>query len=238
MHATAPRAQPRCILYAPAHSTALFESARAARPDTLIIDLEDGVPPEHKPLARLGLEGLARGTRTAGLGLVVRVNGVDTPWFADDVAAAIAVAPDAVLLPKAGREELTELAATIESLDASVPIWGLVENTRDLLTVGMGGPPLQAVTIGYGDLCKELGLTLGSEHAEFAGARTLVLAAASEHGFWPIDGVVVAPPDDAERLCRQSADAGFTGRTLYDPRQVAGCRAAFERNGSSVTVQS
>ena len=41
--------------------------------------------------------------RAGGFGareVVIRVNGLDTPWGADDLAAAAEAGPDAVLVPK------------------------------------------------------------------------------------------------------------------------------------------
>ncbi|HET6971036.1 MAG TPA: aldolase/citrate lyase family protein, partial [Phenylobacterium sp.] len=96
-----PAARPRrSVLYLPASNARAVDKARALSCDVVILDLEDSVAPEAKAEAR---EGAAAAVRAGGFGgreLVVRVNGLDTPWGAEDLAMARAVAPDAVLIPK------------------------------------------------------------------------------------------------------------------------------------------
>lgn len=217
---------PRSALYAPAYSMALVTGAIAARPDVVIVDLEDGVPADHKELAQLGLPHVVEQVRLAGLGIVVRVNGADTEWFEADVAGALAVGVDAMLLPKAGVASLQALDALVAG---AVPTWALVEQTADVLVVEeiAAVPSVAALTIGYGDLCKQLDLPLGSEHPEFDGVRRLVVAAAATHQRIALDGVFVGSSERVEAACRRSSTAGFVGRTLYRADHVEGCHAAF-----------
>jgi citrate lyase beta subunit len=205
---------------------ALVTQAIESRPDVIIVDLEDGVPADHKELARLGLPHVVKQVRAAGIGVTVRVNGTDTEWFESDVAAALDVGADAILLPKAGVASLGELA---ELMASQAQIWALVEQTADVLAVDQIASlaSVDALTIGYGDLCKQLDLPVGSEHPEFDGVRRLVAAAASANHLFALDGVFVGAPDRVEEACDRSRVAGFAGRTLYRSDHVDGCHAAF-----------
>ena len=93
----------RSVLYMPGSKPRALEKARSLPADALILDLEDAVAPAEKPRAReLVAEAVAAGGY-GGRKLIVRINGLDTEWGADDLARACAAAPDAILLPKVER---------------------------------------------------------------------------------------------------------------------------------------
>ena len=90
-------------------------SATALPADALILDLEDAVAPAEKPRAR---ELVAEAVRAGGYGgrkLIIRINGLDTEWGADDLASAAAAAPDAILLPKVESPDDVASAAALAS---------------------------------------------------------------------------------------------------------------------------
>src|SRR5260221_12190769 len=92
----------RSALYLPGSNARAIEKARTLACDVVILDLEDSVAPEAKAAARALA---AEAVRAGGFGsreLVVRVNGLDTPWGADDLAAVAGAGPDAVLVPQPG----------------------------------------------------------------------------------------------------------------------------------------
>src|SRR3954452_5041836 len=90
----------RSALYMPASNPRAIDKARSLACDVVILDLEDAVAPDAKAEARsLAVEAVRAGG-FGGRELVVRVNGLDTPWGADDLAAVAACKPDALLIPK------------------------------------------------------------------------------------------------------------------------------------------
>src|SRR5262245_41063329 len=92
----------RSVLYMPGSNARALEKAKSIAADALILDLEDAVAPAAKESARTQV---CAAVRSGGYGrreLVIRINGLDTAWGAADLAAALAVAPDAILLPKTG----------------------------------------------------------------------------------------------------------------------------------------
>src|ERR671914_499188 len=104
----------RSALYMPGSNLRALEKAKTLPADVLILDLEDAVAPDAKETAR---EQVAAAVKAGGYGrreLVIRVNGLDTPWGAADLASAIAAAPDGVLVPKVSRpEDLARIAAAL-----------------------------------------------------------------------------------------------------------------------------
>src|SRR5580693_2443213 len=92
----------RSALYMPASNARAVEKARSLPCDVVILDLEDAVAPEMKPEARAAA---AAAVKAGGFGrreVVIRINGLSTPWGADDLEAAAEAGPDAVLVPKIG----------------------------------------------------------------------------------------------------------------------------------------
>jgi citrate lyase beta subunit len=87
------------LLYVPGNKPRAIEKAAGLDADAIIIDLEDAVAPEEKHAARSAALNVVR-SDMAGKALLVRINGVGTPWHADDVAAFADARPDAVQLPK------------------------------------------------------------------------------------------------------------------------------------------
>lgn len=229
MTAARPR---RSALYMPAGNPRAIEKARGLACDVVILDLEDSVAPDAKPAARdLAVSETARG----GFGrreLVVRVNGLDTPWGEADLeaVAAGAVRPDAVLAPKVSRPE--DVAAYAARLPPGVALWIMVETCASLFALdrlaGAGGP-LSALVVGSNDLVKEMRCRVDAERRPLQAALSLTVAAGRARGLTVLDGVWndIADLEGLERQCRQGLEFGFDGKTLIHPDQVAVANAAF-----------
>src|SRR5512132_3306984 len=98
----------RSVLYMPGSNARALEKARRLPADGVILDLEDAVAPDAKAAAR---DQVVAAVKAGGFGareVFIRINGIDTPWFADDLAAAIAAAPDAILVPKVSTPDQPE----------------------------------------------------------------------------------------------------------------------------------
>src|SRR6185312_9313403 len=90
----------RSVLYMPGSNARAIEKARSLPADAVILDLEDAVAPDAKEAAR---QQVVAAVKAGGFGrreVVIRVNGLDTPWGAADLAAAASAGADAVLVPK------------------------------------------------------------------------------------------------------------------------------------------
>ena len=167
--------------------------------------------------------------------VVVRVNGLDTPWGETDLDALAKMPPDAVLVPK------IETAGDVARYDqrlADAPeqtrLWAMIETCRVLFhldsVAGLAASTrLSALVMGTNDLAKEMGAEPGRERTPLHPALMLSVAAARSHGLTVVDGVFNGLEDTAglEAECRQGRAFGFDGKTLIHPSQIEPCNRAF-----------
>jgi (3S)-malyl-CoA thioesterase len=219
----------RSVLYIPGSRPRAIEKARGLPVDALILDLEDAVAPGEKVAARETVLGeLSRGGFGPRL-VLVRVNGADTEWGPDDLAAIAPAAPDAILLPKVDDRAMMEAAGS--SLTGDTTLWAMMEtpggilNARDILRAPRAG----GLVLGTNDLAKDLRCDLGPDRISLTTSLQLCLLAARAAGAPCIDGVFNAFKDEEglRAECAQGAAWGFDGKTLIHPAQVAGANAAF-----------
>jgi citrate lyase subunit beta / citryl-CoA lyase len=231
----------RSVLYVPASNARALEKARTLPADAIIVDLEDAVAPAAKGDARArAVAAIAAGF--GGREVVLRVNGADTPWGADDLRAAARAGADAVLLPK------VETAAQVTDaewllVDAGAPetlrLWVMIETPRGVLAaplVAAATPRLACVVAGTSDLVKDLGARATPGRLEVLPALGLLLLAARANGLAALDGVHLDLADDAglEAACRQGRDLGFDGKTLVHPRSIPIANRVFAPSAEEV----
>jgi citrate lyase subunit beta / citryl-CoA lyase len=231
----------RSVLYVPASNARALEKARTLPADSIIVDLEDAVAPAAKDDARArAVAAIAAGF--GGSEVVLRVNGADTPWGADDLRAAARAGADAVLLPK------VETAAQVTDaewllVDAGAPetlrLWVMIETPRGVLAaplVAAATPRLACVVAGTSDLVKDLGARATPGRLEVLPALGLLLLAARANGLAALDGVHLDLADDAglEAACRQGRDLGFDGKTLVHPRSIPIANRVFAPSAEEV----
>jgi citrate lyase subunit beta/citryl-CoA lyase len=228
----------RSVLYLPASNARAIDKARTLACDAVILDLEDAVAPDAKTEARrAAIEALTVGGFRPRVG--VRVNGLDTPWGADDLAALAGVAPAFVVAPKVESPEAVREAAA--RLPASADLWIMVETPLSLLrldAIAGAGAPLTALMLGINDLGERMGLRLDAQREPLKPWLAALVAAARGHGLLAIDGVVNAT-GDLDRLaaeCRQGRAFGFDGKSLIHPAQIAAANAAFSPSPEEVAA--
>ncbi|MEO6433838.1 MAG: CoA ester lyase [Sphingomicrobium sp.] len=225
--------QPRSWLFVPADSERKIAKALASEADAVILDLEDSVAPAHKAIARDLVRGLD--IPANGPSLWVRINPLASTDHKDDLDVLANPAVTGIVLPKAeSGSDVTELAHR----SGNIPIHAIVTETAaslfGLMSYGLPGIPLAAMSWGAEDLSAALGASSkydcdGSLSFTYRMARSLCLAGAVVAGVQPVDGVF-ADFRDGEGL-RAEAEAaareGFTGKLAIHPDQVAIINAAF-----------
>jgi citrate lyase subunit beta/citryl-CoA lyase len=223
----------RSALYMPASNARAIAKARTLDCDVVILDLEDAVAPDEKAAAR---DRVVEAVREGGFGereLVVRVNGLDTPWHADDIAAIRAIGLAAVLVPKVS--SVADLLTVRASLgEGGPPIWAMIETCAAILALpalsaAAAETALTALIVGTNDLAKEMRWRLGADRMPLIPALTATIMAARAAGIVALDGVCNAL-DDPPRFaaeCAQGATLGFDGKTLIHPSQIDAANAGF-----------
>jgi citrate lyase subunit beta/citryl-CoA lyase len=213
------------LLFVPGGEPRKLERARDAGADTLVLDLEDGVPPAEKAEAR---GRVAEVLRAGGFGtseVAVRVNPPGTPQFEPDLEAVVAAGAHAIMLPKAERVE--EVAALLRRMPDGVKLLLLVESPAGIVdapALGRASPRVEALCFGHADFSLAMGLEDADASRGVAyHARCALAVAARACSIAPIDSVHLAVTDDA--AFRDDAELGrrlgFDGKLCIHPRQVA-----------------
>jgi citrate lyase subunit beta/citryl-CoA lyase len=227
----------RSMLFMPASNARALEKGRTLPADGLIFDLEDSVAPDQKESARSALVE-ALGARAYGSReIIVRVNGLDTPWGADDVAALAKSGADALLFPKIACAQ-DVLNATLAMEDADSPIrtrlWAMTETALGVLNAGEIAASakrsrLSALVVGANDLVRETRIDPGPGRANLTPWLLQCALAARAHGLEAFDSVYNNFTDAAgfAAECAHGRALGFDGKTLIHPGQIEACNAAF-----------
>jgi citrate lyase subunit beta / citryl-CoA lyase len=228
----------RSVLYMPGSNARALEKGRDLPADGLILDLEDAVAPEAKVQAR---EAVVKALRQ-GFGereVLVRINGLDTRWWVEDIDAVAAVRPDAVLVPKVSSpRQLQDLAARLVDMgtDPRVRVWAMMEtplamlNVRDIAAAALDSETrLAGFVMGTNDLAKDTRAHLVAGRGPMVPWLMNCVAAARAFGLDILDGVYndIGNAEGFAAECRQARDFGFDGKTLIHPRQIEPCNAAF-----------
>lgn len=217
----------RSVLYMPAANARALEKARDIPADAIIFDLEDAVAPDAKATARDQAVAAVTSGSYGSRELTIRCNGLDTPWGADDLAAAAAAGPAAVVIPKvSGADALAEVVRHLEAANAPdhTRIWAMVETPLALFNVRQiaGFERVSLLVMGTNDLAKELRAQLVAGRAPLLVHLAMALLAAREAGVAILDGVYndVRDAEGFEAEARQAFELGFDGKTLIHPSQV------------------
>lgn len=232
----------RSCLYMPGANVKALEKAKTLSADALIFDLEDAVAPEAKAEARSNIAAALAGGGYGRREIVVRVNGLSTPWGADDIAALAAKGADAVLVPKV--DNGADVDAAQRALDAAgsaAALWVMIETPRAILNIqdiaaAADRTRLAAFVMGTNDLAKETRAVQTADRGPFWTALSLSVLAGRAYGLTLIDGVYNDIEDAAgfEAVCRQGLAFGFDGKTLIHPSQIAACNTVFAPTAEEV----
>lgn len=227
----------RSVLYIPGSKPRALDKARSLPVDAIIFDLEDAVSIDEKIAARETLrEALAQGGYGGRL-KIVRINGLDTEWGADDARAVCGMDADAVLIPKVA--SLADIDAVVE-LTGDLPVWAMMETPRGMLSAATIAthPKLVGMVMGTNDLAKELQSRFRADRMPMLASLQLCLLAAKAEGLIIVDGVYNAFKDEAglKVECDQGRDMGFDGKTLIHPAQVAVANAAFAPSADEIDL--
>jgi len=235
----------RSVLYMPGSNARALEKGRDLPADCLILDLEDAVAPEAKLQARDAVvKALQKGFGEREV--LVRINGLDTRWWVEDINAAAAVRPDGVLVPKVSSpRQLQDLAARLVDMgtDPHVRVWAMMEtplamlNVPDIAAAALDSETrLAGFVMGTNDLAKDTRAHLVSGRAPMVPWLMNCVAAARAYGLDILDGVYndIGDADGFAAECRQARDFGFDGKTLIHPRQIEPCNAAFSPSAEEV----
>jgi citrate lyase subunit beta/citryl-CoA lyase len=233
VNSVAPPRLRRSVLYVPGANARAIAKARTLPADVVILDLEDAVLPDAKVSAReAAVAAATRGGFRAGE-LVIRINGLDTPWGRADLAAAGASGADAILLPKVRvPADVTAAEAVLVTGGFGQRLWIMAETPAAILrmdAIAAASPRLAVIVMGTADLAAALRVPAGATSPALAPAGAQALLAARAHGLDIIAGIypVLRDPAGFAAACSADRAAGFDGKTLIHPSQVETANEIF-----------
>lgn len=225
----------RSVLYMPGVNARALEKSRTLPADALIFDLEDAVAPDAKLTAR---NQVIQAVEEGGYGkreVMMRTNGLNTPWGYDDLVAAAKAGPDAVLLPKVESAEMVRQAESVlesHGAPSGLAIWCMMETPRGMLhaeEIADASPRLGGLVMGTSDLAKDLQAQHTAMRLPLITALGLCMLAARAARIAILDGVYLDLNDHEGFVdsCRQGAELGFDGKTLIHPKQLEAANEVF-----------
>ena len=229
----------RSLLFMPGSNARALEKARNLPADGIILDLEDSVAPDAKAVAR---DQIAKSIAAGGFGkreVLIRVNALDTPWWAEDTAMAGKARPDGILVPKvSSAQDLATIAGRLREInaDASIRVWVMIETAQAVLhaeelAAASRDPAIRLAGFVFGpnDISRETRIRMQPGRAAMIPMITHCVLAARAHDLEILDG----PYSDFSNVegfaheCAQARDLGFDGKTLIHPGQIVACNAIF-----------
>jgi citrate lyase subunit beta/citryl-CoA lyase len=237
----------RSLLFVPGHRARFYEKLAEFRPDAVIIDLEDAVPPAEKPVARAMVRERLGGPLLAGMRVFVRVNAVDTEFFRDDVRGVVAAGLDGIFLPKAAdaeaiRETNMQLAQSelrVGLMLGGIRIVPIVETVAGALNareLAVASPRVMALAFGAEDFTLDLGVERSRDGSETRYPRAMVALAAHGANRLAIDTPWTAISDEGGliRETEEGRQFGYTAKQAIHPSQIGPIHAVFTPTATEV----
>nr|WP_321442902.1 CoA ester lyase [uncultured Cohaesibacter sp.] len=239
----------RTALYMPGSNARALEKARSLNVDVLLLDLEDSVALDQKEMAR---DQVVEAVKAGGFGhreVVIRINGMDTPWGEADLLAAASANPDAIAVPKVDcAEDVYVVGRKLNDagVDQAVRIWAMMETPGAMIRAAeiagavqeYNGRRLSCFVLGTNDLSKETRTAMVPGRAPMMPWLMQCLAAARMSDLTILDGVF-NQFNDAEGFvaeCEQGAQMGMDGKTIIHPKQIEDCNRIFTPSDEEIAT--
>jgi citrate lyase subunit beta/citryl-CoA lyase len=236
----------RSVLYVPVSSEKALAKLASLACDAVIFDLEDAVAPEEKAAARERLRQFFSGQADARYERIIRLNPMASEWGAEDLLAARACRPDAVLLSKVDTpRDILEANDALDEMDArpELQLWAMVETPRAMLNLGpiaeLGRDPsarLACLVAGTNDLVMETGTRATPDRRYLMPWLMQMVLAARAGGLDVLDGVSndFRDLENFAAECAEARNMGFDGKTLIHPAQIEPANTAFSPSETEI----
>lgn len=237
----------RTSLYIPGTNPGMLANAEVYGADSVILDLEDGVPVSEKDAARILVRNALQHIPYRRAEVTVRVNALSTPFGRDDFREIIPLAPDAVRLPKCeSADDVREADAMMTEIElengiepGAVGIIAITESARggrNLSEIAAESPRLIALNYGAEDYTADIGAVRTKEGRELDDIRAKVIVAARIAGVQALDSVF-GDVNDLDGLYAEALRVrllGFDGKSVIHPRQIPVVHRAFTPSDQEV----
>lgn len=224
----------RTMMFLNAQKPGLIKDPYIYKPDSIMLDLEDAVAEREKDAARYSLFHALQEIDYRGVERVVRINGLDTDMWREDIRCAVAGGCDAIRIPKTERAKdvkiVEEAVAAAEQefgiQSGHVLIMAALESARGVMSaleICEASERLFGIALSGGDYTKDLQTHITGTGVELMGARQMMIIAARAAGVQCFD-TVYTDLDNMEGF-RSDVETihqmGFDGKSVINPRQIS-----------------
>lgn len=223
----------RTMMFLNCQKPGLIKDPYIYKPDSIMLDLEDAVAEKEKDAARYSLFHALREIDYRGVERVVRINGLDSPYWREDIRCAVAGGCDSIRIPKT--ESAQDVHVVEEAViaaekefgreEGSVLIMAALESARGImkaLDICEASDRLFGIALSGGDYTKDLQTHITGTGIELMGARQNMVIAARAAGVQCFD-TVYTDLDNMDGF-RKDVEAihlmGFDGKSIINPRQI------------------
>jgi citrate lyase subunit beta / citryl-CoA lyase len=224
----------RTMMFLPGSNASMVKDAYIYGADSIMFDLEDAVAITEKDSARLLVYNTVKTIDYGNKELVVRINGLDTPFGRDDIEAMVRAGIHVIRLPKTERkEDIHAVEAVIEEVErkigrevGSTKMMAAIESPIGVINayeIATASKRLMGVALGAEDYVTNMKTKRYPDGMELLGARTQIVIAARAAGINAID-TVYTDVDNEEGFRREVEmikQLGFDGKSVINPRQIA-----------------
>ncbi|MDF2886979.1 MAG: citrate lyase subunit beta [Lacrimispora sp.] len=237
----------RTMMFLNAQKPGLIKDPYIYRPDSIILDLEDAVAENQKDAARFSLYHALKEIDYRGCERVVRINGLDTPYWQEDIRCAVAGGCDAIRVPKVEspkdihrvEEELLKAEMDFGRPEGMILLMAAIESARGVmkaLDICESSDRLFGIALSGGDYTKDLQTRITGTGIELMGARQNLIIAARAAKVQCFD-TVYTNLDDMEGFRRDVETVhlmGFDGKSIVNPRQIPIVHDIFTPSGKDI----
>ena len=224
----------RTMMFLNCQKPGLIKDPYIYKPDSIMLDLEDAVAEKEKDAARYSLYHALQEIDYRGVERVVRINGLDTPYWKEDIRCAVAGGCDSIRIPKTESAQdvhMVEEAIIAAEKEFDIPkgrtlIMSAIESARGVmkaLDICEASDRMFGIALSGGDYTKDLQTHITGTGLELMGARQNMVIAARAAGVQCFD-TVYTDLDNMDGF-RQDVETihlmGFDGKSVINPRQIS-----------------
>ncbi len=224
----------RTMMFLNCQKPGLIKDPYIYKPDSIMLDLEDAVAEKEKDAARYSLYHALQEIDYRGVERVVRINGLDSPYWEEDIRCAVAGGCDSIRIPKTESAQdvhRVEEAIIAAEKEFDIPegrtlIMSAIESARGVmkaLDICEASERMFGIALSGGDYTKDLQTHITGTGLELMGARQNMVIAARAAGVQCFD-TVYTDLDNMDGF-RQDVETihlmGFDGKSVINPRQIS-----------------
>ena len=224
----------RTMMFLNAQKPGLIKDPYIYKPDSIMLDLEDAVAEKEKDSARFSLFHALKEINYRGIECIVRINGLDSDLWEEDIRCAVAGGADGIRIPKTETaEDVKKVEKAVEEAEkefgvepGKVLVMAALESAKGVLNaldICKASDRLFGIALSGGDYTKDLQTHITGTGVELMGARQHMIIAARAAGVQCFD-TVYTDLDDMEGFIKDVETIhlmGFDGKSIINPRQIA-----------------